>query len=166
MRGEVVDKTHGITISAALPEGRVDAIALLNHRLNAHFANERIHYYKDMLENYGKKDTKYMKMLTEFMKKRPEVVRKETEKVFNLGPSLLCRVTGPEDIRYEIDGYDEPSGYQGYYFKGSRIRVGITGAHHKQLSHWLVNGERVDRPKLDLEVRENLIIEPFFEGHE
>ncbi|MCI5212060.1 MAG: hypothetical protein D3910_25510, partial [Candidatus Electrothrix sp. ATG2] len=80
---------------------------LLNHRLNARFAKERLSYYSTMLESYGKKKTKYMRMLDELMKRRPEVIRKETERLFKLGPSLLCQVTGPPDVRYEIDGYDE-----------------------------------------------------------
>jgi len=138
---------------------------LLNHRLNARFAEERIQYYTSMLESYGKKDTKYMGMLDEFMMKRPEVIRKETEKLFKLGPSLLCRITGPPDVRYEIDGYREPAGYQGYYFKGSRIKVRVGDAPHKKISYWLVNGKRVDGISLDVEVYENLLIEPIFEGH-
>ncbi len=138
---------------------------LLNHRLNARFANERITYYISMLESYGKINTKYMKMLGEFMKRRPEVIRKETEKLFKIGPSLLCRITGAPDVRYEIDGYHELAGYQGYYFKGSRIKVRVSDAPHKKISYWLVNGKRVDGISLDVEVYENLIIEPIFEGH-
>ena len=138
---------------------------LLNHRLNARFANKRITYYISMLESYGKINTKYMKMLGEFMKRRPEVIRKETEKLFKLGSSLLCRITGTPDIRYEIDGYQEPAGYQGYYFKGSRIKVRVSDAPRKKISYWLVNGKRVDGISLDVEVYENLIIEPIFEGH-
>lgn len=139
---------------------------LLNHRLNARFVKERIAYYTNMLEYYGKKDTKYMKMLGEFMKQRPEVVRKETEKLFKLGPSLLCQVTGPADIQYDIDGYQEPAGYQGYYFKGSRITVSIAAPYQKRFSYWLVNEKKVNSPRLDLEVREDLIIEPVFQDEE
>jgi hypothetical protein len=135
---------------------------LLNHRLTADFFQERIQYYRGMLESYGKKETKYMKMLGEFMKRRPEVVRKETEKLFDLGPGLLCQVTGPADIQYEIDGYDEFSGYQGYYFKGSRITVSLDAPYQKKFLYWLVNGKRVDGFSLDLEVLENLIIVPVF----
>ncbi len=137
---------------------------LLNHRLNARFAKERIEYYSSMLESYGKKETKYMKMLDEFMKRRPAVIRQETEKLFKLGPSLLCQVTGPADIQYEIDGYDELSGYQGYYFKGSRITVSIDAPYQKKFSYWLVNEKRVDSSRLDFEVREDLIIEPVFQN--
>lgn len=137
---------------------------LLNHRLNARFAKERIGYYTSMLENYGKKNTKYMKMLGEFMKRRPEVIRKETEKLFDLGPSLLCRITGSPDIRYEIDGYEESAGYQGYYFQGSRIRVQLDRVYQKKMAYWRVNGKRVDGSFLDIEVQENLLIEPIFKG--
>ncbi|MCI5217982.1 MAG: hypothetical protein D3914_02005 [Candidatus Electrothrix sp. LOE2] len=139
---------------------------LLNHRLNARFATERIAYYTAMLEDYGKQNTRYMQMLGEFMKRRAEVVRKETEALFQLGPSLLCRITGPSDMQYEIDGYQEPAGYQGYYFKGSRIRVRVNRDAEKKLVYWLVNGKRTDRKLLDIEVKENLIIEPFFEGND
>lgn len=139
---------------------------LLNHRLTAGFLKERLRYYSAMLENYGEKNTRYMEMLGEFMKRRPEVIRKETEKLFQLGPSLLCRITGPPDVRYEIDGYREPAGYQGYYFKGTRINVRVDASVQKKPVSWLVNGKRMNGQLLDIAVEENLDIEPVFQDED
>lgn len=135
---------------------------LLNHRINSEFLQYRLQYYDEMLRNYGIQDSDYMKQLDIFFKKRPAFIRDEMRKLFDLGPSLPCRVKGPVDIAYLIDGYPESNNYQGYYFENKPIEISITSFHEDDFSHWLVNGEKIKQYPLTYKITSKTIIEPIF----
>ncbi len=96
----------------------------------------------------GKK-TSFEEMAQSFSRRKP-VLREQMKPYFDSGDSYSCRVTGPENIRFEIDGYPEESGYTGWYFEKTPIRVHLVESVNQTFSHWLING-KVIRTKRELE---------------
>jgi hypothetical protein len=133
----------------------------LNHRINQKFLKSRIEYYDQLAMAYGINEKSFQSDKP-FFKERADCVMKEMRyiKQLNVGEYLTCKVAGPANLEYDIDGYSEQAGYQGKYFKGMSIRVEITSEHNNQLSHWLVNGKSLTGDILEYPIVVDTVIEP------
>ena len=99
-------------------------------------------------------------MMKQFLENRPAFVREQVGNYFGPAEIFLAKVEGPSGIRYKIDGYLEEGGYQGYYYNGKNIEIEIISPHRDNFSHWMVNGEKVQRLRLSLPLYSNTVIEP------
>ena len=136
----------------------------LNHELTpAHF--------EELLETYGflaESPGVYSRVdLGEYLRRRPDFVRSEVARHFGLEAPVWVQVEGPAATTYRIDGVAWRGRYRGAYFPGQAVSLEVTGRETPALSHWLVNGERVegegaDGSALRLTVETSLTIEPVF----
>jgi hypothetical protein len=131
----------------------------LNHRIDAEFLNSRINYYEQLAISYGMEDLSFANKYRLFAQHRGAFIREQMARYCGAGESLSCEVKGADGIEYEIDGYPERAGYQGWYFKGQPIRVKIVGRHARVFSHWLVNGKKVAVSELVYPVSSATVIE-------
>ena len=136
---------------------------ILNHRLKTDFFQPKIERYKRMAISYGFEKRAYAR-IERYVKNRPAFLREQIQQFFGEGECFTCDVSGPHGIQYEIDGYPESSGYQGWYFKGKKITMRIRGLARGVFSHWLVNGERVGGTLLEHKVFTKTRIKPVFES--
>lgn len=139
------------------------ATYLLNHRINAEFLNSRINHYEQLAISYGIQDLSFINRYRLFAQHRPAFARKQMAQYCRAGESFPCQVKGPDGVEYEIDGYPERAGYQGWYFKGQPIRVEIAGQHTSTFSHWLVNGKKVTVSPLVCPVNSATVVEAILE---
>lgn len=138
---------------------------LLNHRLSPAYLEGLVARHERLAVSYGFDDLSPFDSLRQFMKHRPAFVRKQMDEYFEAGPAHRCEVRGPDDIDYLIDGYPERAGYTGWYFSGRTIRVELADPQlRRALSHWQVNGRRVDGQPLELPVETETILEPVMRG--
>lgn len=115
----------------------------MNHRLTREFLQERIEYYATLALSFGLDNREFNEEVTQFFAYRKPVLRDQMKTYFDSGDSYSCRVNGPDDVRFEIDGYPEKPGYAGWYFEKTPITISITDAANRSFSHWLINGEEV-----------------------
>ena len=59
-----------------------------------------------------------------------------------------------------IDGFPETGPYAGSYFRGQTFSVRLADEDASRLSHWVVDGERVDGAQLRLAVTDAHVIRP------
>ena len=97
----------------------------LNHRVTERFLKDRFEHYRSVAERYGVRDLGYLNSLEQFLARRPDRVRRLLARYAGAGPSYRCRVEGPAGITLEIDGYPEPSGFSGSYFRGMEVSVAL-----------------------------------------
>jgi hypothetical protein len=135
---------------------------VLNHCITAEFMNSRIDHYEQLAISYGIQDFAFINRYRLFTEHRPAFIRKQMAQYCGAGESFSCEVKGPRGIEYNIDGYPERAGYQGWYFRGQPIRVEIAGQHTRGFSHWLVNGKKVAVSQLVYPVSSAIVIEPVF----
>ena len=133
----------------------------LNHRVTASFLKERFEHYRALAERYGVRDLEYLDSLKRFLALRPDRVRTLLARYVGAGPSYRTRVEGPAGVTFEIDGYPEPSGFSGSYFRGMGISVALT-ERHDDFSHWVVDGRVVRTSQVYHRVRSNTVIRAEF----
>lgn len=133
----------------------------LNHELTPAFLDRLLAQYSDLELAPGL----YSRVdLGEYFRRRPDFVRAELGDYFRLGQALSVRIDGAPGTRLLVDGYAETGVYEGRYFHGQTLRVERLDATAPPISHWLVNGARVDGARLELVVNADTVIEPVFDG--
>ena len=135
---------------------------LLNHRLRSDFISSRIEHYKEMAESFGLDDFEFVEVMKAFLTNRTESIREQIRIGFGLSEILRCRVHGADGIKYEIDGYPEEPGYQGWYYSGEPIMIKIVSPHKADFSHWQVGGKRIENSYLIHSMVSNTVIRPVF----
>lgn len=132
----------------------------LNHELTPAFLDRLLARYSDLEAAPGL----YSRVdLGEYFRRRPDFVRAELGVRFRLGAPLAVRINGAPGAKLLVDGYLETGVYQGRYFRGQTLRVESLDAAAAPISHWLVNGARVDGARLELVVDAPTVIEPVFD---
>lgn len=133
----------------------------LNHLLTKEFLTERSKYYEKMAEDFGT-DYPFNPQMKDFLLNRPGFILKDIQARLGLGKIFTCTYEGPQNIAVTIDGYPEKSGYSGKYFENFLIKIvgNDTGTH--LLSHWLVNGKKINGKSIELKVNKDIIIKAIF----
>ena len=72
-------------------------------------------------------------------------------------------VLGDHEIALTIDGYPETLGYVGTYFPGDVVTLSLQGEVARTCRAWNVNGERLPRGPLRLELRQSTRVRPLFD---
>jgi len=134
---------------------------IMNHRLTADFFKPLIERYKRLAISYGFGREAYTR-IEKYVQNRPIFLRKQIQQLFGKGKCCLCDVEGPHGIQYEIDGYAEKAGYQGWYFEGDKLTVKILDFPQGIFSHWEVNGKKIEDPNLEYTVSIKTRIKPVF----
>jgi len=138
---------------------------VLNHRLPMEFLKSRIGYYEKIGNSL---DTPAFEGedIRPFFKNRPKYLRKLMQKYFHSSESYFCQIKFPENVRFEVYGYDYVSGYEGWYFKGSKICIQFIDTTDKRLSYWLVNENKVNEKDgfLNFTINSNITIQPVING--
>lgn len=133
----------------------------LNHLLTKEFLTERCKYYEKMAEDFGT-DYPFNPQMKDFLLNRPGFILKDIQVRLGLGKIFTCTYEGPQNIAVTIDGYPGKSGYSSKYFENSLIRIvgNDTGTH--LLSHWLVNGKKINGKSIELKVNKDIFIKAIF----
>jgi hypothetical protein len=134
---------------------------ILNHRLRDDFFQPLIERYKRLAISYGFEREAYTR-IEKYVQNRPAFLRKQIQQYFKKGECFLCEVEGPTGIQYQIDGYPEKAGYQGWYFEGDKLTVKILDFSQEIFSHWEVNGKKIEDPNLEYTVSIKTRIKPVF----
>ncbi|MDY6968627.1 MAG: CotH kinase family protein, partial [Spirochaetota bacterium] len=134
---------------------------ILNHRLTPEYLESRVLYYEKTAKSFGIKKLGFISETREFFKHRHEFLMKLLKKYLDYPDSFYCKVRNIGDADLKIDGYIHKQGYKGLYFKSSKITVEIVGDKGKEISYWLVNGEKVknNSNKLTYSINSNTIID-------
>jgi hypothetical protein len=139
---------------------------LLNHRINSRYLNTRIRNYEKLSNAlYDTRPYFNSSAMSEFLEKRHFYMRADLQKHYGLSEikqSLLCKVKGPVDIKYQIDGYPEGSDYQGWYYEQEMIDIRIVSHHRHDFLHWMVNEKKITDPHLIVPITNKTVIEPVF----
>lgn len=137
---------------------------VMNHRLTPDILRSWVDYHEKIILSLGSSDQEFFNQLRLFVNHRSEYLRKLMQKYFGSPESHICRVGGPADMTYEIDGFRSAAGYKGWYFKGSEITVKIESKNEKAVSYWMVNGEKIksDDNQLKYTINSKTTIEPVF----
>ncbi|MFC2165332.1 CotH kinase family protein [Acidobacteriota bacterium] len=138
---------------------------ILNHRLTIDFFQPLVDKYKKLANAYGFKKSAFIR-IERYVQNRPTFLRKQIQQYFSQGKCYPCEVTGPDEIKYEIDSHPESSGYQGWYFKDKIITVKILKHAEGIFSHWVVNGKRVEGADLEHRVFSKTNIYPVFKSQD
>lgn len=139
---------------------------VMNHKLTLEFLKSRVDYYEKTNIAFGVPDTRLINGLRLFIKHRPEYLRTMMQGYLGSPESFHCKVNGPKDLIYEIDGFSSKSGYEGWYFKGCDITVNVRSKSGKPFSYWMVNGQKIesDNNQLRYTINSATSIEPIFAG--
>ena len=130
----------------------------LNHELTPAFFDDMLVRYSSLEPGPGV----YSRVdLGEYLRRRPDFVRSEMANRFNLGSPWIVRVDAPESLAMVIDGFPETGPYTGVYYRQQTFSVRLAAEDApRRLSHWVVDGERVDGAQLRLAVTEAHVIRP------
>ena len=129
----------------------------LNHELTSAFFDGMLARYTSLERGPGV----YSRVdLGEYLRQRPDFVRSEIANRFNLGSPWVVRVEAPESLAMVIDGFPETGPYTGVYYRQQTFSVRLAEDAPRRLSHWVVDGERVDGAQLRLAVTEAHVIRP------
>ncbi len=129
----------------------------LNHELTPAFFDDVLARYTSLEQGPGV----YSRVdLGEYLQRRPDFVRSEMADRFNLGSPWVVRVEAPESLAMVIDGFPETGPYSGAYFRGQTFTATLADEDAGKLSHWVVDGERVDGTALRLTVDAAHVIRP------
>ena len=113
----------------------------LNHRLTQTFLLsllERYAAYTDI------EDTQ-----RSFMLRRPAHFREAARTLLGLPEPVRIRLDAPNGLRLVVDGFEHEAGWEGWYFPGGRMTVELAADRRLALSHWLVDGRRVEGARLE-----------------
>ena len=75
---------------------------------------------------------------------------------------MRCEVRSAEATGIVVDGHAQTPGWSGVYFVGGSVVVEATGADGARPRGWLVDGDEVAGPRLELVVTGPHRIEPVF----
>jgi len=115
---------------------------VLNHQLPMAYLESRTRYYENIgnsldIVAFQGEDIRL------FFKNRPAYLMTMMRKYFNSPKSNLCKVNVPGNTKFEIDGYQYASGYEGRYFTGSKININLNASDDLTVKYWLVNGKKI-----------------------
>lgn len=133
---------------------------ILNHELTEAFFDDMLARYEHLARRPGV----FSRVdLGAYLEHRPDFVRAAVAEFFNLGDAVPITIDGGPSARLLIDGYHESDRYDGRYFPGQTLRAEAAEGT-TPVSHWLIDGERRDGPRLRITVREAHEITAVFEG--
>ena len=136
----------------------------MNYRLTPAFLDERFEYYAHLAQQLGVDELNYLTPLKRFLQTRPAFIRALAEKWLNSGPSVRVRVAGMRGP-VAIDGHPVSAPWEGYYFRGMRIRASVPDGRSARLLGWRINGSGEMRgSSVDLVTDRDLTIEPVWQG--
>ena len=139
-------------------------IDVMNYRLTPAFLDERFEYYAHLAQRLGVDELSYLTPLKRFLQTRPAFIRALAEKWLNSGPSVRVRVAGMRGP-VAIDGHPVSTPWEGYYFRGMRIRASVPDGRSARLLGWRINGSGEMRgSSVDLVTDRDLTIEPVWQG--
>ena len=121
------------------------AIDMLNYRITEKFLFGRIAHYERLCRSFGRTDLFFAEDYREFVRHRPALLREGMQKYFNAGAVRRVEVRAPNSASLLIDGFEETSPYEGYYFDGQTVSVEWVGAPPDGFQGWRVNGEPAAR---------------------
>ena len=136
-------------------------VEVMNHRLTTAFLRERFDHYATLGRQMGRDDDlAYLDQLEQFLDRRPAVLREHAEVYLNTAPSLHVWVRGLGDSRGTLDGRPVPDEFSGYYFPDMTMTLAATD--DATFRHWLVDGDVVTGPYLELRVERDVEIDAVF----
>ncbi len=136
----------------------------LNHRITCEYLDSRLEYYDRLGGAIGVEENRFLKG-THFFKYRADYVISQMAEFpfFGVSENYECHLSGPDEAEYIIDGYHERGEYKGTYFKGMPVTIKVENPpKHKQLSHWVINGKKVDVRDLAFQIPSDVTIQAVF----
>jgi hypothetical protein len=132
-------------------------VDVMNHQITPAFLEERFGHYERLAAELGVQNRQYLSPLKRFLQARPAVVRELAEKWLNTPPSVRVHMTGGPVL---VGSHAVDSGWEGYFFPGMRVQVGIRDQDRARFAFWRVNDREVREAALDLSADEDLTIVP------
>jgi formylglycine-generating enzyme required for sulfatase activity len=158
-RGRRASEPRGFVLTTLISEderfrqylaARIDT--MLNHQLTPEFVEERRAHYASTVAEFGLRDTAYLARQKAFFEKRAPYVRAIAEQWLNTLPGVPVSVRRPDGGPLMVDGFEKGPVYDGTYFAGREVVVGVPDGSVR----WFVNGSpasesqtisvRADRP--------------------
>lgn len=118
-------------------------VDIMNHRVTPALLRARFEHYRQIALRYGIEDVRYLERLEAFIDARPAVVRALAEQWLNTPPSVRCRIGG-SGTGVLLDGHPVQPGFEGYYFPGMTLEIGVDPARRPALAYWRVLGRRYE----------------------
>lgn len=139
---------------------------ILNHRITPQFLSARLTRYRMIAGVYEIADQEFIGILERFLAERPEYVRRLVQQQVGAGPVFPVRVQTSGDAGLEVDGHPTSGGYEGLYFRGSRISLAVPAERRSTFRGWTINGVPGEgtAPTLSLRVEAPLEIIASFAG--
>ena len=136
----------------------------LNHRLTQRFLFERFDHYGRIAQSLQVPDQDYLPVLAEFLRRRADVLRRQASEYLPQGQSRRVTLTAPNGATFDIDGHASTTGYEGWYFDDTAVRLAVTGPWRDRFERWIVNGQPVATlgPDFSRKISEDLRIEAVF----
>ena len=134
----------------------------LNYQLTPSFLGERYRYYREVAEQYRLDDDRYLETLGGFLADRPANVRQLMVRHLQLEPLVRLRLDGPAGVGYRVNDHTVAPDFIGWYLPGTDVQVELDQPR-SELSHWLVNGERVTSAAVTHRVEARTLIRPQFD---
>lgn len=134
---------------------------ILNHLLTPDFFAERVGFYKKLLDSYGG-EKRFTPEMEEFFKYRGDFIREQICSYFKICEIYTCRIRNYENRKLIIDGYPESSDYRGKYFKNWEMTAEPHESCRDSFLYWLVNGQKISKPRLAFGVVADMEIIPVF----
>jgi hypothetical protein len=136
----------------------------LNHKITYEYLDSRLEYYDGLAKSIGVEEDRFLRGTNFFKYRADHVINQMAEfPFFGVSTNFQCHLAGPDDAEYIIDGYRERGEYKGTYFKGMPVTIKVEKAPKgKQLSHWVINGKKVDVSDLAFQIPSNVTIQAVF----
>ena len=133
---------------------------MLNQRLTPQYLDAQFRAYAQVARTYGISNLDYLQPLRRFLTKRSDFLWQSASAYLGTGEAVRCKVVPPPGGLF-VDGVHITEPFEGRYFLGTVLNVAMPDATARPLSHWVVNGERVDgnNGRLRFQIESDLMVE-------
>ena len=133
---------------------------MLNHQLTPAYLDAQFNAYAQIASTYGIRNRGYLQPLRRFLTERPGFLWQSASAYLGTGEAVRCKVVPPSG-GVIVDDVLITEPFEGRYFQGKRLNVAMPDTTERPLSHWVVNGERVDGndDRLQLQLQSDLTVE-------
>jgi hypothetical protein len=136
----------------------------LNYKLTSQFLESRVTYYDELSKAFGIESRGFLDDLRQYIKNRHAVLRKQFQRYFDTKPMLRLRINSTKASRFLINGHSIPTGFEGWYFEGTTIKIKIPKDYQSGFDNWIINGKVKTSPPelLEIKLLKNVDIEAAF----
>ncbi len=133
-------------------------LRLLNHHIDRRFLNKLLDRYAHTSDPPGSFSSVDLAL---FMRRRPAFIVRDLQTTLGIRPIHRVSLDLGQPGAMVVDGYEKHDRYRGWYRDGQKITVELN-SRRRLFSHWLVNGEVIEKPELELPITRDTTIRAVF----